>query len=106
MHGWECLHVFNSSHHKESDRKAGCCKSDTKLLKSPRKQRLISTKACLNGKIVTSETIYNRSPLQKLMSRKARLFLPCTEEKRIPNTVSRVHEDIRERQLENAKVLS
>ena len=35
--------------------------------------------------------------MQKLMSRRARSFLPCKEEKYIPKTVSRVPENIIER---------
>ena len=67
-----------------------------KLLKKSKKAKVDIYKSLLEWRnTVTPGT--NSSPMQKLMSRRARSFLPCKEEKYSPKIVSKVPENIIER---------
>ena len=94
---WEFLHVLSSPHHKKSNGRAEVAvKVMKKLLKKSKKAKVDIYKSLLEWRnTVTPGT--NSSPMQKLMSRRARSFLPCKEEKYSPKIVSKVPENIIER---------
>ena len=94
---WEFLHVLSSPHHKKSNGRAEVAvKVMKKLLKKSKKAKVDIYKSLLEWRnTVTPGT--NSSPMQKLMSRRARSFLPCKEEKYSPKIVSKVPQNIIER---------
>lgn len=94
---WEFLHILSSPHHKKSNGRAeAAVKQMKKLLKRSKKSKTDIYKNLLEFRNTVTPGSAS-SPMQKLMSRRARSFLPCKEEKYIPKTVSNVPEKIVEK---------
>ena len=94
---WEFDHILSSPHHKKSNGRAeAAVKVMKNMLKKSKKSKIDIYKALLEWRNTVTPGS-NSSPMQKLMSRRTRSFLPCKDEHYIPKTVTQVPENIIER---------